>query len=367
MRLKSGKMKVLIDIGHPAHFHLFKNFATIMQAKGHLVLFTCRDKEYEIYFLNKHRFSYKSFGKKYKTIFGKFYGLVRYDIMEILVGLKFKPDIFLSHGSIYASHAACFLGKPHISFEDTFNFEQIGLYKPFTKIILTSDYDHPLQSSKVIKYSGYHELAYLHPKRFTPDIKVLEELGIKENEMYVILRFVSWNASHDYGHIGISRENKIKAINEFSKLARVFISSETELPDDLKKYQFCIAPDRMHDALAFASLLFGESSTMSEEAAILGVPSIYIFTNSTYYTLHLEKEFQLMYNFSESASDQLSAIALGVELLQTRDLHAKWLKKRDHMLEKKIDVTAFLEWFVENYPTSAKIMKKTPNFQYKFV
>ncbi|GAP42364.1 predicted glycosyltransferase [Lentimicrobium saccharophilum] len=359
-------MNVLIDIGHPAHVHLFRHFAEEMQQNGHRILFTCREKEFEIYLLNKYGFQYKSFGKKYKSGFGKLWGLLKFDIKEYLAGLKFKPDIFLSHGSMYAAHAAFLLGKPHISFEDTFNFEQIRLYKPFTTAILTADYDHPLKSSKVIKYAGYHELAYLHPGRFTPDIHVLEELGVKENEKYVILRFVSWNASHDYGHKGISIGNKLKAVEEFSKYARVFISSESELPADLKKYKFKIAPHRMHDAIAFADMLFGESSTMSEEAAMLGVPSVYLFNNSTFYTQHLEKEYSLMFNFSESEQDQQKAIEKGIELLQMPGLKEEWKKRRDRMLAEKIDVTAFLVWFIENYPESKRIMQENPEYQYRF-
>jgi predicted glycosyltransferase len=41
-------MNILIDIGHPAHVHLFKNFAWIMQKKGHKTLFTAREKEHTI-------------------------------------------------------------------------------------------------------------------------------------------------------------------------------------------------------------------------------------------------------------------------------------------------------------------------------
>ena len=32
-----------------------------------------------------------------------------------------------------------------------------------------------------IFYPGYHELAYLHPKYFTPDNEVLKELGLNQN------------------------------------------------------------------------------------------------------------------------------------------------------------------------------------------
>ena len=45
---KDNKMRILIDIGHPAHVHIFKNFAHEMEKRGHELLFTCRDKEFEI-------------------------------------------------------------------------------------------------------------------------------------------------------------------------------------------------------------------------------------------------------------------------------------------------------------------------------
>jgi len=36
------------------------------------------------------------------------------------------------------------------------------------------------------------------------------------------------------------------------------------------------------------------------------------------------------------------------------------------MLEDKIDVTAFLVWFVENYPESFSIMRENPDYQAGF-
>lgn len=359
-------MKILIDIGHPAHVHLFKNFALEMLRKEHKVFFTCRDKEYEIFLLQKYGFDYVSFGKKFKTTFGKLWGIVKFDLKELKTIIKFKPNILLSHGSIYAAHAAFFSCKVHISMEDTFNFEQIRLYKPFTKHILTADYEHPLKSKKVIQYAGYHELAYLHPNRFTPDKTVLNELGVSENEPYVIIRFVSWNASHDIGHKGISIVNKINAVAEFSKYAKVFISSESELPSELKQYKIKISPERMHDAIAYATMLFGESSTMSEEAAMRGIPSVYLNDKSTFYTKHLEHDYQLIFNYSESIDDQKKAIEKGIEILKNSKIKEEFLQRRDKMLHDKIDVTAFMVWFVENYPESVKIMKENPDYQYNF-
>lgn len=359
-------MRVLIDIGHPAHVHLFKHFAWEMQKKGHNILFTCRDKEFEIHLLTKYGFEFINFGKKFKSTIGKLFGMFIFDFKELLVAIKFKPDIFISHGSIYASHTSWLMRKLHISMEDTFNFEQIRLYLPFSKHVLTADYEHPLKTEKLIKYAGYHELAYLHPNRFTPEKSVLRDLGVKEGEKYVIIRFVSWNASHDIGHKGISFENKLKAIKEFEKYAKVLISSEGKLPKELEKYRINIKPERMHDALSFASFIFGESSTMAEEAAMIGVPSIYITDNNTIYTLHLERDYDIMFNYSESSEDQLKAIEKGVNLLKDELIKDKWSKLRDKMLSEKIDVTSFMVWFIENYPKSVEIMKENPDYQYNF-
>lgn len=337
-------MNILIDIGHPAHVHLFRCFAHDMESEGHNVLFTCRDKEFEIALLRAEGFDFKCFGRKYKSTLGKLWGLAKFDLKEFLACIAFKPDVLLSHGSMYAAHAAWLCRKPHISFEDTYNFEQIRLYEPFTKAILTGDYEHPFISKKEIHYAGYHELAYLHPKRFTPDKSVLSELGLAEGEKYVLLRFVSWNATHDKGHKGMSFENKLKAVQEFSRYAKVFISSEKELPGELKQYLLPTAPEKVHSVMAFASMIFGESATMASEGVVLGVPGVYIDDTGRYYTAEQEKRYGMCFNFTESPEDQKKAIEKGVELLsQGADLSGHGRLMRD-----KIDVTGFLEEVVKD-------------------
>lgn len=337
-------MKILIDIGHPAHVHMFRCFAKEMQSRGHKVLFTCRDKEFEVNLLTSYSLDFVNFGKKSNSTIGKIFNLIKFDLKELKVALKFKPDVFLSHGSITASQVAWLLRKPSIAFEDTFNMEQIKLWEKFVTVILTSDYEHPLKSKKVIKYQGYNELLYLHPNRFTPNKDVLKELGIKDGEKFVIVRFVSWNASHDRGHKGISFENKLSAIKQFSKYAKVFISSEGELPAELKPYKFPLKPTQMQDAMAFSSMIFGESATMVTEGVIMGVPGVYIDNTGRYYTRDIEEKYGLCFNYTESEADQLKAIAKGVEILQGGLPIAEGYKK---MMAEKIDVTEWLCVFVE--------------------
>lgn len=360
-------MNILIDIGHPAHVHATKHFAHEMIAKGHHVLFTCRQKEFIIQLLQAEGFDYVSFGKKYTTTIKKIWGLVKFDYKMLLISLKFKPDIFVSLGSMYAAQVSAILRKPHICIEDTYNMEQVRLYKPFTDLILTGDYSHPVMSkTREFRMAGYNELAYLHPKRFTPDENVLKELGVGKDEKYVVVRFIAWNGTHDVGYNGMSLDNMVKAVKEFSKYAKVFISSEEKLPESLKQYMLPTAPNRIHHVMYYASLVFGESGTMSEEAAMLGTPAIQLDTKGAYYTRHLQNDYGLMKLFTTSEKDQIEAINYGVKLLQDSKLKEKWAEKRDLMLKEKVDVTSFLVWLVENYPESIKIIAKDKTFQYQF-
>lgn len=362
---KYSEIKYLIDIGHPAHVHYFKNFASYVINKGNSVLFTCRNKEVTKELLIYYGYNFISFGKSYRSLIGKLFGLFYFTLRIFIVALKYRPDFYLN-ASIYSAIVAWISKKPHVALEDTFNREQVSLYLPFTSCILAGDYPHPSLGEKELLFKGYSELAYLHPNRFNPDRTILKELGIAEKEKYVIIRFVSWNASHDIGHKGINISNKLKAVKEISKYARVFISAEGKLPVELERYKLSIPAHQMHNLLAYSYLLFGESSTMAEEAAILGIPSIYLFNNSTYYTQHLEKEYGILFNFSESLEDQEKAINKSIELLKMPKLKEIWKQKQQKLLNDKIDVTKFFIWFIECWPESFRIIKENPDFQYQF-
>ena len=100
-------MRIIIDIGHPGHVHVFKHLAHLLIAEGHEILFTARDKEFELELMQAEGFQFKNFGKHYKSLPGKLWGLLKFDLQMFFTGLKFKPDLFMSHGSIYAAHARC--------------------------------------------------------------------------------------------------------------------------------------------------------------------------------------------------------------------------------------------------------------------
>lgn len=354
-------MRLLIDIGHPGHVHLFRPMAQELIAKGHKVLFTCRQKEFEIELLEAAGLDYVSFGKHFKTKTGKVYGLAKFNLKMFQTALKFKPDILLSHGSLYAAQIAWLLRKPHVSMEDSGNWEQMRLYIPFTKEVLTPNELREDLGPKQIRYLGYHELAYLHPKIFTPDENIWKDLGLKKGEAFALLRFVSWSATHDVGQGGLTMEAKLELIKILEAKMKVFISAEGELPENLKKYQIQIAPEKMHDVLAKATLFVGEGATMASEAGVLGTPAIYVNSLERCYNEDQEK-YGTVFNFrnSDGVIDKVK------ELIADPDLKKKTIEGQKKMLADKIDVTAFLVWYMENYPNSAKTMFENPDYQLNF-
>ncbi len=354
-------MKILIDIGHPGHVHLFRNFAYEMQKRGHEFLFTCREKEFEIELLKTAGFRFVSFGKKYNTISGKLFGLLKFDIMEIIQGLKFKPDIFMSHGSPYAAHASAVLRKPHISLEDSGNWEQMKLYLPFTSCVLTPDVLFEDLGKKQIRYQSYHELAYLHPNYFEITGNHFSILGLSPNDKYVILRFVSWNASHDKGQAGFSEQEKSKIVDYLASRYTVFITSEGDLPEKHHQYKIKIAPEDMHQVLAGAEFFVGEGATMAAESGVLGTPSIYVNTIRRSYNEDQEK-YGLVFNF-QNENGVLEKIK---EIEKIPNLKKTFADRRKKLLEDKIDITALMVWFVENYPQSKKAIIDNPTLQFEY-
>jgi len=357
-------MRILIDIGHPAHVHYFKNFIEIMESKGCQFLITSRNKEIEHYLLKKYNIPFFDRGKGEKSLIGKaiYYFKAVYFIYK--KAKDYKPNVIISFGSPYLAIVSKLICKPHIVFNDTEHAKLSHfLTDPFSKWILTPSWYKKDLGKKQIRFKGYMELCYLHPDYFTPDPSVLDYLEVRKGEKYIIMRFVSWHASHDRGHSGLSLDMKRETVNELSKYARVFISSEGELPQDLKSYQIQIPPERMHDVLYYASMYFGEGGTMASESAVLGTVAINVATSAVHIGTFADiAKYGLMYVIR----NEQEALKKAIELLEDCNLKAKALNKRKELLASKIDVTAFMTWFVESYPASANIMKTNPEYQYNF-
>ncbi len=349
-------MKIVVDINHPAHVHYFKNFIWEITERGHQILVTASEKDVSYKLLDAYRIPYIKIGNYGKSIYQKFINIPILDYKMYLAVKNFNPDLFLGFGSIRAAHISTILRKPCINLDDSEPSPQEHLlYVPFSNVVITPTSFRKNFGRKHIRCNSYIELAYLHPNWFRPDSNILELMNIGKSERYTLIRFVSWGASHDIGHHGII--DKINLVKEMEEYGPVFISSEKELGGYLEKFRLSIQPENLHSLLNYANLFICDGQTMTTEAAILGIPTIrcnsFVGKTDMGNFIELEQKYGLIYNY-RNMDDALVKIK---ELSSAKNLKKTWLKKRDKLLKDKIDMTAFLVDFVENYPHVPKCIK----------
>jgi len=333
-------MTVVFDIGHPAHVHYFKHMISQLQAKNHRVIVFARDKECAHELLLAYEIPFISRGKGSNSFIGKLLYILKTDALFVFKLMTKKVDVFVGFASPYAAHAAWFLRKKSLTIDDTDRAHlSHRLYKPFTTLIATPQVFEKDLGQKQVRFDSFMELCYLHPSVFKPDENTLKKLGIQSQVPFVILRFVSWGANHDWGQRGLSLELKRELIQALLPNYNVFISSEGELPEEFAAYQLKIPSEDLHDVLSFASLYVGEGATMAAEAALLGVPAVY--TNSlSAGTLNRLKSAGLLYMWEGQDNDFLSFIET---LTSNKNLLEEHQNLRKKLLSETMNPLAFFQ------------------------
>lgn len=341
-------MKILFGVFHPKHVYIFKNTISALIEKGHEIKIVAVDKDITEYLLKEFNMPSTIMGKNQPKFYKKLLCVPKLEYLTYKISKQFKPDIFVARASPYLAHVSTVLNKPFIVFEDT---EIAGaLHKitiPFADSVVTPECYTKNHGKKHTRFNGYFELAYLHPKYFDPNPNVLKEVGLNKNERFVIVRFVGWTANHDLNDKGFTDKSKlIMALEEYG---RVFISSETKLPEEIEKYRLNLSHEKIHHLMYYADLLIGESATMCAESAILGTPAIFVSTSRRGYTDELESKYDLLYSFSDLHNAQENAIKKAIELLEDDNAKNIWQKKRENLLRDNVDVTKFMTEFIENF------------------
>lgn len=360
-------MKILLGISHPKHVHMFKNFYHEAMEQGHEFEVVVNEKEITGRLLEACGIPFQEIGKNQDDFKRKLLQLPGLILQTYRIARKFQPDIFVGQALPNLAFTSRLVCRPFVIFEDTEQSSRMHkVVMPFSDAVITPSCFQNDFGDKQININGYSEIAYLHPNYFKPDPEILKILGVEPGEKFVIMRFVSHGAHHDVGLKGISPENKLRAAEAFSEYAKVFISSEPKLPPQLEPYRIQIPVEYVQHSLYYASLFYGESATMASESAVLGTPAIFVDKNGRGYTDEEETKYGLVFNFSETPSEQIRSIEKGTALLSESDTRDDWREKSRKMLSDFIDVTKFMVWFVTRFPESHSVMKKDPEYQFKF-
>jgi len=336
-------MKILIDIGHPAHVHYYRNLASELEEKGNVVVWTVKEIDVAKRLLNFYGFKYIVFEKKSDGLLGKILKQIQYDIKMLRICKNEKIDVAIGT-SVTIAHVSKISKLKSIVFDDDDDDVQPLVTKyvnPFADSLLSPSALFGKRKRKdTIYYPGYHELAYLHPNRFVPDKNILKEAGLEENEKFFIMRFNVFKAHHDVGVQGLTLAQKLKLIAILEPHGKVFITTERDTEPVLKKYQLKVSPEKIHSLMAFATIFLGDSQTMTSEAAVLGIPSLRCntFAGRISYIEEEEEKYQLTFGFKPKQFDEM-VIKLN-ELLSFQNLRDEWQNRRLIMLRNchKINV-----------------------------
>ena len=292
-------MRLLIDVLHPAHVHFFRHFLQEMGARGHDYLVLSRRKDVTTELLD-------AYGIAHRVISEQRPGRLRLaGELALRVGATsrsirtFRPNVVMGLMGPSISVAARMHGVRTLVFYDNETTHRLNRIAARLANAWISPRGFRLEyGRKHLRYDGYHELAYLHPNRFTPEAGRLRAHGVDPERPFTLLRFVAWESIHDGGESGFSLEGKRRAVELLSRLGSVYISSEKPLPPEFERYRLSLPVEDIHHALAFATLVVGESSTMASEAACLGTFAGFVSKSGRGVNDEQEARYGLVRNFN---------------------------------------------------------------------
>lgn len=355
-------MQLLIEINHPAHIHLFRNLAKRLETKNIRTTFLIKNEPVIERLAKYYGLSTINMGSKGKTNFRKYIFQFYFLLKAIHIVKKKKANLGMGVSmNLPIISKLTKMDSICLDDDDMVVTPVFAKYANKASVILTPDaLIHEKRGLNHLTYSGYHELAYLHPNQFTADKTVLELLKVNEDDTWFVIRFNTFNAHHDKEEGGMSYKQKRILVQKLKEKGKVFVSSESDIDPEFEELQLPDKPELMHSILALTTMYIGESQTMTSEAAVLGTPAIKCNTFAGRLSIpnELEKKYELCYSYlPEDFEKMINKIN---ELLGMENLKFEWQTKKRKMLRDKIDVTAFLVWLVENYPKSVKTLKYEP-------
>ena len=332
-------MRILFEINHPSRVHNFKHIIWELEKQGHSVKVAAIKKEVSFELLNAYKINYEDIGEnKPGNVLNKVPLLFSSVLKLYKIASKFKPDLFVSSYSPISAIVSRLNGKKHLALHDTENTSLTDkITEPFTDVICTPACFLRNYGTKQIRFNGYKELCYLHPKYFTPDPSPLKKLGVDAGDPLIFLRLASFSAHHDINQQGV--RHPLELIKKLENHGKVILSTETKDPK-LRKYESDFRPENIHSLLYYSTIFIGDSATMATEAGVLGTPSIYVstFKGTLGNFLELEEKYKLVYSF-KTESEANNKI---YEIINDVDSKNIWRKRRDVMLKETIDVNEFI-------------------------
>jgi len=283
-------MRVWLDILSPKQLFLFTSLAKTLRELGHEPIMTSRHYIQLNDLLEKFSRDWDivkigSWGGG--TLEGKLRASI--DRLGRLLDyiIELKPDITFSSGSVEASRISYGLGIPHILISDTPHSPVNRLVAPlsekvFTPWIISEDewVEAGAHPKSIRHYRALDPCFWL--RDFKPSREQLSELELEEGE-YVLLRMPETMASY----LRMSDERILNFVESLAKILKGlrlvilcrYREQSAAIHKSLRDVKVLVIdkPIFGQSLIYYSSIFIGGGGTMTQEAALLGVPSISIY------------------------------------------------------------------------------------------
>lgn len=336
------KRRILFDLGHPGHFHLFKNAIDYFKDNpDYQVFITTRNIPIIKALLEASNFTYCIIGSKRNGFFGKMFSVLETDFQMLLFVLKNKIELGI-HCGIVLSHVSLFTKMRSWIFDDDDDDVEplmVNFSHPLSEFVFTPDCIKR-KVKRAIYYPGTHELSYLYD-----GLERLDNTPVR----YSIVRLVAFNGHHDSGHSGLNEQQLIQLVGLLEEKGNVFITSEKKLAGRWEKYRINVSYEKMHQLMSGAMIVVGDSQTMISEAATMGVPAFKCnsFAGMLAVPNMLEREYELCSSYKPNEFDLMLR---EVETVLNRiDSIAEYKGRLNRFKKEKINPTKLMVYCIEQW------------------
>jgi uncharacterized protein len=283
-------INIWIDLDNSPHVPFFVPISHELEKQGHSIYFTARNAFQVCGLADSYGLSYTKIGKHWgANVLLKAFGTILRSFWLAGHLKKVKPNLSISHGSRSLIIASAMLRIPTILIYDYEHAEMLPFVKPFLGVTPAYIQKNGLErhfKKGIQSFSGLKEDVYACS--FVPDINILDQLGIREDEILVTIRPPATEAHYHNPEAEKLFFATVEMLGGQPNLRMVILPRNEKTQKELIKKTWSgwydqgkiIIPEHVVDGLNLiwhSDLVVSGGGTMNREAAALGVPVYSIF------------------------------------------------------------------------------------------
>jgi predicted glycosyltransferase len=352
-------MHIGIAIRHPEHVYFYRHPVRVLESQGYDVSLYVREFRHTTALLDAFGLPYRLLGTEPASTTELLRGHLAYERRLFTAARRDSVDLLSAVGGRAITHLAPLLRVPSVVFADWDPSATDAIVARLADRVCTPSFLRGEYGPRQRVYNGLHELSYLHPTRFQPQMTPSAESArtpAAENgeepppvrgdgsatalgeprphrtteETTAVVAFSAETAAEPWAD---------QVVTALSDHGAVHVPDES-WPRDHPEVTERIPPLAEHDSLARAGVCVTDLGTVATEAAVLGTPPVYVGDAPPRRCQFLATDYQLVH-----LTGQEDVATAAVEPLTDDWAEQRWRQHHQALLSESTDVT---EAIVEN-------------------